>query len=49
MGVTRSGRYDAVTKAAVRKFQTAQGLTPSGNVNSATWRALLKDQAPSAG
>jgi hypothetical protein len=48
LGVTRSGRYDATTKTAVKQFQTAHGLNPSGNVNSATWRALLKDQAPAA-
>jgi hypothetical protein len=49
IGTTGSGRYDATTKSAVKKFQTAHGLNPSGNVNSATWRALLVDQAPPAG
>ena len=46
--ITRTGRYDAATKVAVKKFQTRHGLHDSGNVNSATWRALLKDQAPTA-
>jgi len=46
--VTRTGSYDAATKTAVKKFQTAHGLNDSGNVNSATWRALLRDQAPTA-
>ena len=49
LGLTRSGRYDAATKAAVQQFQPAHGLVASGNVNSATWRALLADQAPHAG
>jgi hypothetical protein len=46
LAITASGRYDAATKAAVKRFQTAKGLYPSGNVNSATWRALLRSQAP---
>jgi hypothetical protein len=46
VGTTATGHYDARTKTAVKKFQTAQGLNPSGNVNSATWRALLRTQAP---
>jgi hypothetical protein len=46
--VTTSATYDARTKTAVKKFQTSRDLNPSGNMNSATWRALLKAQAPQA-
>jgi len=49
LGITASGRYDATTKAAVARFQVAQGLVDSGNVNSATWRALLRNQASQTG
>ena len=46
--VSQTGRYDTTTKNAVKKFQKARGLNTSGNMNSATWRALLKAQAPKA-
>ena len=48
LGSTRSGYFGPTTKAAVKRFQTSHGLDDSGNVNSATWRALLADQAPPA-
>ncbi len=43
---TVSGKYDAKTKAAVKKWQTAHDLKANGVVNAKTWRALLKAQAP---
>ena len=46
--VSPTGYYGAETKAAVKKFQTGKKLNPSGNVNTATWRALLKAHAPKA-
>ena len=46
LGVSPTGYYGTATKAAVKKFQTARGLNASGNVNTATWRALLKAHAP---
>lgn len=46
--VTRTAKYDARTKTAVKEFQTSRDLNPSGNMNSATWRALLKAQAPTS-
>jgi hypothetical protein len=46
--VSATGYYGTLTKAAVQKFQTKQGLNPSGNVNTVTWRALLKANAPQA-
>lgn len=44
--VQATGNYLSLTKAAVQKFQTAKGLSASGNMNQATWRAMLKAQAP---
>lgn len=46
LGVRSTGNYLSLTKAAVQRFQTAQGLSASGNMTTATWRALLKSQAP---
>jgi peptidoglycan hydrolase-like protein with peptidoglycan-binding domain len=46
LGVTQTGYYGSLTKAAVQKFQTAHALNDSGNVNTVTWRALLKAHAP---
>jgi len=48
LNVSPTGGYYSLTKAAVKKFQSSRGLHPSGNMNSATWRALLKAQAPKA-
>lgn len=48
LGVSTTGTYGSATKAAVKKFQTAHDLKASGNVNTATWRALLKAHAPKA-
>ena len=46
--VSPTGYYGSATTAAVQKFQTRQKLDDSGNVNTATWRALLKVNAPKA-
>lgn len=46
LGVWSTGTYASLTKAAVQRFQTAKGLNDSGNMNTATWRALLRAQAP---
>jgi hypothetical protein len=48
LGVSSTGYYGSLTKAAVQKFQTKQGLADSGNVNTVTWRALLRVNAPTA-
>ena len=39
--VPTDGVYGAVTTAAVRAFQAHMGLTQTGSVNAATWRALV--------
>ena len=36
-----SGIFDATTQSALTSFQTAHGLPPSGQTDSATWQALL--------
>ncbi|SDT07922.1 Putative peptidoglycan binding domain-containing protein [Friedmanniella luteola] len=46
LGVSATGSYGTATRSAVKKFQTGQRLTSSGNVNTATWRALLRVNAP---
>ncbi len=46
--VNPTGYYGAETKTAVKKFQSGKKLNPSGNVNTVTWRALLKAHAPTA-
>jgi peptidoglycan hydrolase-like protein with peptidoglycan-binding domain len=40
------GWYGPRTKRAMKRWQSAHGLRPSGGVNRATWRALLADHAP---
>jgi hypothetical protein len=39
--VTLDGRFTAATEAALRAFQTAHGLPPTGETDAATWQALL--------
>ena len=39
--VARGGRFDAATDAALRSFQTARGLPPTGVTDAATWLAVL--------
>ncbi|MGI8902126.1 MAG: peptidoglycan-binding domain-containing protein [Solirubrobacteraceae bacterium] len=39
---TIDGAFGAQTRAAVRRFQTAQGLRPTGLIDAATWRLLLR-------
>jgi peptidoglycan hydrolase-like protein with peptidoglycan-binding domain len=41
-----TGHYDATTVAAVKKWQTAHKVKVTGEVDNATWRALLKALAP---
>ena len=40
--VAVDGTYGAETVEAVRGFQAAEGLAPSGELDDATWRALLE-------
>lgn len=40
--VEENGRYDEQTEAAVRAFQTQQGLTVDGVVGRETWNALVR-------
>jgi hypothetical protein len=39
--ITADGRYGSATASAVRSFQASKGLTQSGEVDTATWKALL--------
>lgn len=39
------GTYDSDLTTAVRSFQEATGLDPSGQVNAATWDKLLPNNA----
>jgi hypothetical protein len=48
VGTTVDGTYGAATVAAVKSWQTAHHLDPSGGVYAGTWRSLLKAGAPSA-
>lgn len=43
---TASGRYDAKTKAAVKKWQKSRKLNQTGNVYASSWRVLIKEQSP---
>jgi hypothetical protein len=40
--ISIDGSFGPQTQTAVRQFQSAHGLTPSGLLDSATWRALLR-------
>jgi peptidoglycan hydrolase-like protein with peptidoglycan-binding domain len=40
--VAVDGTYGAETVEAVRGFQASEGLAPSGELDDATWRALLE-------
>jgi hypothetical protein len=40
--VAVDGTYGAETVQAVRRFQASEGLAPSGELDDATWRALLE-------
>jgi hypothetical protein len=39
--VALDGRFTAATQAALKAFQTARGLPPTGATDAATWQALL--------
>jgi LysM repeat protein len=39
------GRFDAATRAALRRFQHARGLTPDGVAGAKTFRALVRGRA----
>ena len=39
--VLAGGRFTAQTDAALKRFQTARGLPPSGTTDAVTWQALL--------
>jgi len=53
--VSQDGVYGSRTATAVRTFQISRGLLPTGSMNAATWRALLRlrpsepDWAPAGG
>ena len=40
--ITPDGIYDAVTREAVRAFQTQNSLPPTGNVNKETWDSIFE-------
>jgi peptidoglycan hydrolase-like protein with peptidoglycan-binding domain len=40
------GEFGTATERALKRWQTQQGLRASGVVGVATWRALLRSQAP---
>ena len=39
--VALDGRFTAATEAALKAFQSARGLPPTGTTDAATWQALL--------
>ena len=39
--VALNARFTAATEAALKSFQTARGLPPTGETDAATWQALL--------
>jgi peptidoglycan hydrolase-like protein with peptidoglycan-binding domain len=43
IGLPATGRFDAVTEAAVRQFQRDNGLVPDGIVGPRTWATLMLD------
>jgi hypothetical protein len=45
--VSVNGTFDAATQTATAAFQTAAGLPPTGQVDQATWGALLRYPADS--
>ncbi|MBI1376311.1 MAG: hypothetical protein GC157_02340 [Frankiales bacterium] len=48
LGVSRTGYFGPLTRAAVSRFQAAHGLPRVGQVGPLTWKALLATRAPSA-
>lgn len=41
IGITETGRFNAITEAAVRQFQRDSGLVPDGIVGPRTWATLI--------
>lgn len=41
-GISTDGNFGAGTETAVRNFQTSAGLPVTGQIDTATWQALLK-------
>jgi hypothetical protein len=48
VGTAVDGTYGAATRTAVSSWQSRNGLTANGVVDAATWRALLRANAPAA-
>ena len=40
--ITIDGAFGPLTQAALQSFQAAQGLAPSGVIDTPTWQALLR-------
>lgn len=48
LGVDPIGKFGPKTEAAVKAWQSANGLTPDGIVGPATWAKLMGESVPSA-
>lgn len=38
-----NGKYESAVISAVRRFQMRNGISPSGNIDKATWNALIRN------
>ena len=43
--VSESGTFDARTQQAIRDFQEINGLSPTGEVDEATWNRIVREYA----